>query len=545
MSKIRLSALALAGLVVPFTCSAQFADSVVSYTPGTGISTAYTDPSHALGGPTVYNGYQDTDPFNPPYLATNLVGLGAGGSLTVAFSTPIQHDAAHPFGLDFIIFGHAGFNLIDFNAGTTDGSLFTGGTSTARVSVSADGTTFYTLNSALAPKVDGLFPTDAAGDPLTPVNPALNSSDFAGKDLAGIRSLYAGSGGGAGFSLAWAQDGAGQSLLLPSVRFVRIDLLSGTAYIDALSVVPRKLHEDFATDPLAHGWRVFGNTNLFGWNPTNQDLEVTWDSSQTNSFFQLPLGTILGRADDFSFSLDLRLDDIQPGVNPDKPSTFELAFGLQNSAEAQETNFFRAGSKGCADLVEFDFFPDTGYGPTVWPAIWATNSSANYNGGSDYTIVDLPVGVEMHIALAYTAADQTLRTSITTNGVAIGSFNPVPLSSSFTDFRVGTFAIASYSDAGQADPYAGSLLAHGAIDNVVVTLPPAPVQDLRADMINGTGQVQFLSRSGWLYGLERTADFLTWTTVSSGAPGTGANLILQDTTAPAARAFYRVRAERP
>ena len=78
--------------------------------------------------------------------------------MTLQFNTPIQNNPNNPFGLDFIIFGHAGF-IEDFSTGTAvDGSLYTGGTSDVRVSVSADGTTFYTLNPALTPQVDGLFP---------------------------------------------------------------------------------------------------------------------------------------------------------------------------------------------------------------------------------------------------------------------------------------------------------------------------------------------------------------------------------------------------
>ena len=183
--------------------------------------------------------------------------------------------------------------------------------------------------------------------------------------------------------------------------------------------------EDFAADPLAHGWRVFGNTNLFHWNPANQNLEVTWDSSQTNSYFQLPLGTILTRNDDFSFALDLRLDDITAGVKPAKPSSFELAFGLQNTVDAEKTNSYRGNGKKSPNLAEFDFFPDTGYGPTVWPAIWSTNSSLSYNGPTDYTILDLPVGVVMRITLAYSASSQTVTTTILANGVPVGAVNPV------------------------------------------------------------------------------------------------------------------------
>jgi len=238
--------LALASVfVIPSISRAQFAGSVAAYTEGSGVLPGYNDPMSALGAPSVETmdpvyGNSPVDPFNAPYLSSQIVGIGTGGSITLQLNTPIRNDPSHPFGVDFIIFGHAGF-IEDFGTGTAvDGSLYTGGTSDVRVSVSADGTTFYTLNPALTPQVDGLFPTDGSGNPLLPVNPALAAADFTGQDLNGIRALYAGSAGGAGFDLAWAINGSGQSVSLSSVDYVRLDVLNdGTpAYIDAISVVP-------------------------------------------------------------------------------------------------------------------------------------------------------------------------------------------------------------------------------------------------------------------------------------------------------------------
>src|SRR2546423_12403579 len=91
------------------------------------------------------------------------------------------------------------------------------------------------------------------------------------------------------------------------------------------------ISEDFASDPLARGWASQGDGSLFRWNSTNQNLEVTWDSSRTNSFFYVPLRTILTKADDFSFSFDIRLKDIRTGVSITKTDTFEVAVGLLNS----------------------------------------------------------------------------------------------------------------------------------------------------------------------------------------------------------------------
>ena len=99
--------------------------------------------------------------------------------------------------------------------------------------------------------------------------------------------------------------------------------------------------EDFASEPAARGWRVFGEASLFRWSSSNQALDVTWDSSRPNSYFHRPLGTILGKNDDFSLAFDLRLSDIAVAVNSNKTATFELAIGLLNLASATSTNFLR------------------------------------------------------------------------------------------------------------------------------------------------------------------------------------------------------------
>ncbi len=245
MQKKSFLTLALAGaLFTPNPVTAQFASSVVSYTSGAGFQPGYTTATSALGEPSritpgLFGG--PVDPFNPPYLSTQIVSIGAGGSLTVQFAAPIQNSPANPFGLDFNIFGNAGFIITngDYSGGgITDGSIFGADATATRVSVSTDGVNFFTLNPFLAPIVDGLFPTDGIGDFAMPVNPLLTAPDFAGKDLTGIRALYSGSGGGRGYDISWAQDGFGQSVSLSSVQFVRIEVLGGNAEIDGFAAVP-------------------------------------------------------------------------------------------------------------------------------------------------------------------------------------------------------------------------------------------------------------------------------------------------------------------
>jgi hypothetical protein len=372
MLEVRVQTLALgASLVLSSRAfGAGFADAVVAYNPGIGFSAGFTNASSVLGVPT-----STANPFSPPFRTNQIVSLGAGGSITLHLSNPAVHSPASPYGVDFEIFGNSFFVITNGNysgGGITDGSVYSNRAAT-RAEVSADGVTWCTLNPALAPDIGDLFPTDGAGDPQVPVNPALTNSEFAGLGLAGIRSLYQGSAGGAGFNLAWGQDTNGNSLDLPIARFLRVNVLSGKAQIDAVSTTRPSatvIAEDFAIDPSQDGWRMAGNTNLFRWNPTNQDLDVTWDSSQPNSHFYHPLGTILSRQDDFTVAFDLRLDDIGPGPDTNKASTFPISIGFLNLDEATQTNFLRGTGNNSPDLAEFAYFWDSGFGATCWPISW-------------------------------------------------------------------------------------------------------------------------------------------------------------------------------
>ena len=302
--------------------------------------------------------------------------------------------------------------------------------------------------------------------------------------------------------------------------------------------------ETFTVDPLAHGWKIFGDTNFFQWDSTNQNLAVTWDSAQTNSYFYQPLGTILTKADDFGFSFDLQLADIAIGVNAGKLYTFELAVGFLNQSVATNANYKRGivnATTGARNLCEFDYFPDSGYGATISPTLISTNSAYSQFATVFAFPLELDTNALFAVTMNYTASNKTLRTTMTRNGNPFGPIDDVILGAGFKDFRLDQFAICSYSDAG-AD---GSLLAHGAVDNLVVTVPPPPVQNLGGSFANNLWQAAFISRSNWLYTLERTPDFQAWTNVSLAVPGNATNLFLQDTNPPASRAFYRVRGERP
>jgi len=307
------------------------------------------------------------------------------------------------------------------------------------------------------------------------------------------------------------------------------------------------LTEDFANDPAQRGWKGFGDMSLFRWNSTNQNLEMTWDSSRTNSFLALSLGTVLAKADDFSFIFDLVRHDIRAGSTPGKSNEFEIAIGLIQFRSATNANVYRgagvSSTHGVRNIIEFNYFPDAGFGDT-----WATTAVSSNNVfafGHTFPLT-LTTGDLFRITLSYSASNQLLRTTATKNGTPFGPLADVSLVGK-PDFRVDSFAVISYSDAVQTGlpAFHGSVLAHGTVDNVSVTIPPLPAGPMRLSRSDGVWRAEFQSHANWVYTLERSPTLSGWTDASAPAPGNGSMLDLNDPDNPGSAMFYRVRAERP
>jgi hypothetical protein len=313
--------------------------------------------------------------------------------------------------------------------------------------------------------------------------------------------------------------------------------------------------QSFSASPQADGWKIFGNTNQFHLDTTN--LDVTWDSAQNNSYYYHSLGTTVARSDDFKIEFDLLLKDIASGTEPGKTGGLEIGIGLLNFNLATNADFQRGVFGAAPSLVEFDYFPAGYYdfggmifdvAPTATPTMISTNGfdyAPNVFGAYEF---ELPTNVWMHLSLDYTGTNQTLVTRVTTNGVPVAQFPDVVLNdtnrSAFTDsddFRLDTFAICSYSSAG--DDF-DSVLAHGIVDNLEITFP-RPIENFTGSVSNGTWQGQFSSRSNWVYTLERSANLQSWLEVSAPIEGNTGALHVQDTNNPANAAFYRMRASRP
>lgn len=298
--------------------------------------------------------------------------------------------------------------------------------------------------------------------------------------------------------------------------------------------------EDFTRGPTAP-WVVFGEQSLFAWDAQAQALEVTWDSGRPNSYFARPLGTILNRQDDFTLGFALELDQVEVGVTAGKPYTFELAVGFLNWTAATSPAFRRGTGGASPNLVTLDYFPDSGYGATIWPTFVSREGRWNYNGSDDFTVVELEPGVRHRFELTYTAADQTLRTRLWRDGVAVGPIKDVRLAPRFTDYAVDTFAVCSYSDAGAQ----GSLRARGRVDDLTVRVPPPPLERITGRFVGQTWEVRFDARTNWLYVLERTLDGMPWEAVGTNwLEQANGPLALTDSTS-LDHAFYRVRAHKP
>src|SRR5688500_9762956 len=125
----------LAG-ALPAVAAAITASSVVDYLPGS--ATSFTNPAASLGLPAGDTSFGALTPFNPPFLDSQIVVVGAGGRLTLRLASPVAVGGAGP---EIGVFSNNG--VIDVSedgsgeAGTPAATFSPA--SSARVNVSSDG----------------------------------------------------------------------------------------------------------------------------------------------------------------------------------------------------------------------------------------------------------------------------------------------------------------------------------------------------------------------------------------------------------------------
>jgi len=305
------------------------------------------------------------------------------------------------------------------------------------------------------------------------------------------------------------------------------------ASLSVLSVVRAStIVERFTTDPSLDGWQVFGDTNLFHWDSTNQNLDVTWDSTQPNSYFYLPLGKTLAITDSFCVVIDLQMNDAA-GIG----FSSELGIGLLNFSDATNANYLRTLGT-LPNVFEFDYFPPDEFGDPASDDATLADANTDFYFSSDN--LTLNPGVTYHILLLHQANTAVISGEIFTNGQLMTSlpnvFSDMPTNGS-SAFQLDTFSISSYADDGFGD----DILAHGSVSKIAVA-SPLPVQAIQNLTL---GEVQFTSDTNWLYTLEQSSDLQNWSAAAPAVSGKGTNLVLQATNLPADKAFYRVSAGLP
>jgi hypothetical protein len=309
----------------------------------------------------------------------------------------------------------------------------------------------------------------------------------------------------------------------------KICLLLLAGMVVASTVQAEILQQKFSNDPAVDGWKIYGDTNLFKWNSSSNVLDVTWDSSRTNSYFYHPLGVTYTKADSFCVVFDLKLKDV------DAVGYFQIAAGLCNFTNSTSTNFSRANGYS-PDLFEFNYFPD---GPQSYgPSIDATLVDADSYFYFAYETSRMENDLTYHIVLIHQAGEAAISGVVFTNGQV---FTKLPLFGAYgaDDFKLDTLAICNYTTAD--DIYGDSLLVHGTVDNLAFA-SPLPVSAIRTTT---AGTIQFAATTNWLYTLQRTTDFQTWTNVATAISPGQSNLILHDPSPLVGGASYRVNADLP
>lgn len=276
-----------AGLTLFFIACACWAESpfaatVVSYAPGTGAASGFTNPQVALGSPERFTGEGlipgAVTPFQPAFRPNEIVSLGVGGSLVIAFDHDVTNDPRNPFGIDLLVFGNSFFTDAGSGAGIVGGFVSEGG----RVSLSADGVAWTAVRAVEA---DGLFPTlgyldslpyatqpgSIPSDFLRPVDPTLSVATLSSLDYPSLVDAYGGSGGGAGIDIG--------AVGLQRIRFVRIEGPATTGFspeIDALAdVAPLPANPDLNGDGPVDALDIAILLSAWGATDSSADLDAS------------------------------------------------------------------------------------------------------------------------------------------------------------------------------------------------------------------------------------------------------------------------------
>ncbi|HEY3898052.1 MAG TPA: PEP-CTERM sorting domain-containing protein [Chthoniobacter sp.] len=273
MKKILVLSILLHGCCLLGQASAQFANAVVDYTPGA-LFDSYNTPTSALGQPAPIVGPDSGfpgvfSPFDPHYETTDLVGIGAGGQLTLQLQNFVNVQSG---AFEIGVWSNVGLTDVDYPNGTAGNPVTTfSPPSSAVVSVSADGTHWVTLNggSPITFSLPGNYYTNAGPfDPTAPADPQFANfgqpftgslSDFDGEDYAQVLATLDGSAGGTWLDL----DGTG----LSQVGYVRFNGVADgdELYINGVGINSSLAGAEVVPEPASAGLLLLGAVSALAW----------------------------------------------------------------------------------------------------------------------------------------------------------------------------------------------------------------------------------------------------------------------------------------
>lgn len=252
------------GTYTAYVCNTNdFAVEVIS-TNNVDATSPYNDPTAILNRPTLrfidpYDGgntNHSTKIIDPPFNVTPdgskvITEISKGGQITVKLGRKVYDDPGNPYGVDFIVYGNSFFSAFGGSGTASDSTDLNAVTLSSGyyghaviVSVSQDGTNWYTYN-----QTSGLFPDNAYRwddtndswtaeemNPTKPLDPAVYAANFSGQTVAAGLDQFGSAAGGTGFDLK--ESG------FPWIQYVRLQAPTNAySVIDAIA----------AADPVSVG----------------------------------------------------------------------------------------------------------------------------------------------------------------------------------------------------------------------------------------------------------------------------------------------------
>jgi hypothetical protein len=497
-----------------------FANKVLDYSAGTGVSAAFTQSQAALGSPERFTGEGSfpsvVSPFSPPFLPDEIVSIGETGFLTLRLSNFAVAQAAGP---EIGIFGNVGFIDTSYPNGQAGNPVGTFGIDSVNVEVSADGLSWVSLG-LVTPNIPTNGYTDLTdpfsgtpgtalsdfGLPFTGTLADFNGLPYSNASDPHMLELLGGSGGG-----TWIDISASG---LAQVGFVRFSVASDGVPtsrlkfdLDAVSVansavglaVPEPATWLLAVvglvGLLAGRWRKAARggamalalvvlastsstasagtilTETFDTDPVaggrasivGSDTRFDYAAGTVTAHYDSGLATAkmawdLGRTIDGSlpFSFDVEFTIKSQNLFASPNAFAQIAFGLENSST---TGLDRAGGAGgnAFDVVGVDYFPNVS--PLFGGPVLGPAIVQSNNGTGFFGRIAFPFGEESGL-------DDEGSLPLDVKLLAQGSFDPL---TSILKLRMsgpnGPLDINSVGDVG----FPGGL--DGEDDTIEVQLP--------------------------------------------------------------------------